>query len=318
MHVQEALRRALDAAISDGRVLYIVLDAAQAEGSHHLLDRWGVPYESLFKGTREESLIEIAPLLIDAANVSEEVRARLFEWAQRLAYECPCVSWLECVDAMPQLAEHLRQFHVVGLSEGQSMLLRWYDTRILPVWFGCLTGAQADAFASGISRWEYVDRVGGVCELALEAGLSGVPTESAFGEPLIVLNDTQYGMLVDASDLDVMLGHLRRIIPDEIKQVPQRTLALFVSKHQQGARSAGLDDIDRQTQYVLLALYTSGKGVDVPEFKAFLKSPPPNIKEFSKAMQGLSDAVWEAGPPLWKSGPQATIEPLVQLTRPNA
>jgi len=299
MHVQDALQAALDSATGAEHTLCLVVDTAAAEGSYATLDRWKVPYHSLFDGTPEESLLEIAPLLIPVNGLDAETRSRVFAWAQKLAYAAPCLSWVE-TDAPPaSLAEHLRRFHVVGLSEGQSLLMRWYDTRILPVWLACMTAAQAQAFTAHVSSWGYVDRLGEVSAAAIERPPADFPTTPPYGEPLVTLTDAQYGMLIDATELDVLLKHLRQIIRDELKRVPVRTLTQFVSKYQQAAISAGLDDIDRQAQYLVVALYTSGKGVEHPAFSTLMTSPAPALDELAKGIQDLPEEVWDAGPPLW-------------------
>lgn len=226
-------------------------------------------------------------------------RSRVFAWAQGLAYAAPCLSWIE-TDATPvALAEHLRRFHVVGLSEGQSLLMRWYDTRIFPVWLACLTTEQAQAFTAHVMSWAYVDRFGETSAALLEHPLGDFPPVPPYGEPLVTLTDTQYGMLIDATELDVLLKHLRHIIRDELKRVPTRTLTQFVSKYQQAAIAVGLDDTDRQAQYLMVALYTSGKGVEHPAFSALMKSPVLALDELAKGIQDLSDEVWDAGPALW-------------------
>lgn len=305
MHIQEALRVALEAANANGRQLILLVDTAHAENSHLKFDQWKIPYSSLFQGTPEASLIEIAPLLM-AVNELDEVRINnLFVWAQSTGYASPAVSWFETDVGFPEIADHLRLFHTVGLSEGQTMLMRWYDTRILPVWFACLTALQAEAFSAGISSWHYVDRTGGVSTLPVSDQAKPFPFAPKFGEPVITLTDRQYGLLVDAADLDVLLCHLRRIIPDEIQRVPAVKLNHFVAHYQQEAISAGLGDIDWQAQYVLLALYTNGKGVEHPQLKAFMKNAPETLDAFSDGLQALPDEVWEAGMPLWDSGTMA-------------
>ncbi|MEG0879684.1 MAG: hypothetical protein RSH52_00200 [Janthinobacterium sp.] len=70
---------------------------------------------------------------------------------------------------------------------------------------------------------------------------------------------------------------------------------------QQRALGAGIDDLDRQTQYLLLALYTSGKAMEPPLFIAFMKNPPASFNAFYDALQALPESVWEAGPPLWEA-----------------
>lgn len=316
MHVVENLRSALINSQTKRRQLCLLVDTAQAEKSHLKLNRWRIPYISLFDHTPEESLLEIAPLLVPTGQLNTQQLDTLFEWAQELAFGAPCISWFETDADVNKIAEHFRLFHIVGLTEGQTMLMRWYDTRILPVWLACLTLQQANAFAAGTRAWQYVDRTGAVVSLPVDERDRAFPGAPPFGQPLVTLTDAQYGLLVDAADLDILLNHLRRIIPDELRRVPSHRLSMFVSHYQQKAISAGLTDIDRQTQYVLLALYTSGKGVEHPKFKAFLKTPSKDLNKFVEEMQALPDDVWNAGHPLWTdstasnafAGPESGLE----------
>lgn len=103
------------------------------------------------------------------------------------------------------------------------------------------------------------------------------------------------------ADIANLVSHLRRVITDETNDTPPRVLNAFVAKYQQRALDAGIDDLDRQTQYVLLALYTSGKAMEQPLFIAFMKNPPASLDAFYDALQALPKTVWEAGPPLWES-----------------
>lgn len=299
MNIMGALQAALDSAARAGHELCLVIDTAGAENSHAMLDMWQVEYLSLFDGTPEESLLEIAPLLVPVNKLDDALRKRLFEWAQKLAYTQPCLSWIETSAAPNELAEHLRRYHVVGLSDNQALLLRWYDTRILPVWFSCLTPEEAASFTARSFGWSYVDRMGDVSAMTLAQQPSAFPSAPPFGRPLITLTDAQYGMLVDATELDVLLKHMRQVIRDELKRVPERELTRFVSTHQQAAISKGLDDIDRQAQFLTIALYTSGKGVEHPAFEALMTQPAPTLDDLAKGIQELPEEVLETGPPLW-------------------
>jgi hypothetical protein len=103
------------------------------------------------------------------------------------------------------------------------------------------------------------------------------------------------------ADTANLVSHLRRVITDETNDTPLRVLNAFVAKYQQRALDAGIDDLDRQTQYVLLALYTSGKAMEQPLFIEFMKNPPASLDAFYDALQALPKTVWEAGPPLWEA-----------------
>ncbi len=304
--VVDALQRALASATDDERRLYLVIDGAQAEGSNTILDRKGVRYLSLFDETPEASLPEIAPLLVSVHDVPPSLRPELFDWAQDFAFGAPAISWITSEFEPQRLADHLRRFHVVGLSEGQSMLLRWYDTRILPILLGCLTPAQHAAFAAGTFRWDAVDRSGAIVTLVDNPTPTAKPEMPRFGARQLTLDDRQYALLVDASALDGLLRQLRRVIPDELKRVPQKQLTAFVNHCLEMALAAGLNDLDRQTQFTVLGLYTSGRAYEQPEFKRFMAKPPESLDDFYKGIQALSDDVWNAGPPLWESTPATT------------
>ncbi len=103
------------------------------------------------------------------------------------------------------------------------------------------------------------------------------------------------------ADTANLVSHLRRVITDETNDTPPRVLNAFVAKYQQRALDAGIDDLDRQTQYVLLALYTFGKAMEQPLFIAFMKNPPASLDAFYDALQALPKTVWKAGPPLWEA-----------------
>jgi len=101
-------------------------------------------------------------------------------------------------------------------------------------------------------------------------------------------------------DAKELLEFLRDAIPIELKQVPESTLVPFVAKYQKAAMDAGLISEGDQTQYLIVALYTSGKGIEHPAFKAYLKSyllKPPG-SGFSPA-QNVPEEVWHTGPSLW-------------------
>ncbi|UIN21229.1 DUF4123 domain-containing protein [Herbaspirillum frisingense] len=279
---------------------YLLLDGAQAEGSHLALQAMRVPYASLFEGKREEVLPEIAPLLVALSGLDMQRRERLVSWILPLAFSVPCLSWYESPLPLPALAAHLRNFHQVGLSDGQAMMMRWYDTRILPIWLQALDPEQARLFTGSMLSISYIDRFG-EAKTIHRGDQSGPPSAPLpLDQPLVTLDDRQFGLLVDAGDLDALVNHLKFVIPDETRKVGPRTLLDFVATYQREAMGAGLDDLDRQSQYVLLALYTSGAGVAHDAVRALMQDPPATLDAYAEALQALPGEVWEAGPPLWE------------------
>jgi hypothetical protein len=290
-----------EAATKRGRYPFLLIDTAFAENAHAQLIRWKVPFWSLFAGTTEEPMLEIAPLLVPLRGVDPVMLGRVCEWSMAMALKCPMLSWLESSQEGNKLSAHLINFHKVGVPDGQTMLMRWYDTRILPVWMGCLRIEQQRQFTAALFSLHYINRFGDIVELFCSETAGQICEAPQFGAPLVALDLTQYGILVDAGDLDTMISHLRRVIKDEMARLPPRLAYEFISLYLQRAVDAGVTDLDRQTQYVLLALYTSGRATDEAACVELMNNPPQSLQEFCKAMEALPQMVWAAGKPLWEA-----------------
>lgn len=279
---------------------YAVIDGAQRPHFHERLERLGATYCSLFDGQAEESLKEIAPLLVEYAE--HDVNPGLSKEIERLGALKPAVSVLGSDLGLHELARHFRDFHLVKVPEqgGRDMLLRWYDTRILPAWSDLLTALQQAAFFKGIRQWRYFDRFGDMQELALP--VSSPDTLPAL--PPLRLDQEQYAHLLDACEPDVAIAQLRRVIPDEVRRVPARTLYPFVSAHLDDSRAHGVQQLDDHVQYLLLALYTSGGFGRHPAVAERLARPCDQWPQpFSEWVAALPENVWESGSPLWESPP---------------
>ena len=98
MHVQQALTRSLAEARKRQAQMLLLLDTAAAENSHLTLDRWQIPYWSLFEGTPEERLLEIAPLLIAVSDLEDWAAGLQDSQPQHAAFACSVVELAERAD----------------------------------------------------------------------------------------------------------------------------------------------------------------------------------------------------------------------------
>ncbi|EJN07161.1 DUF4123 domain-containing protein [Herbaspirillum sp. YR522] len=286
---------------ADDRHRYALLDSAQAEDSHLQLDRWRIRYASLFDGKREESVKEIAPLLIDLKTIRADLRERVLDWLWQLGTDQPCLSWMDSRLPLGPLAQHLKLFHTVGLSDHQTMMLRWYDTRILPMWLECLKPGQHRQFSGVLLSLHCLDRSGTrVTFFEREQPQAPSPAEPALGRPLLQLDDIQFARLMDASHLDMLLHHLQRFVASELDTVPRARLMGFLDGQLKALQAAGIDDADRQVQCLLLALFTSGAGMKHAALEALLRSPPQSPDAFMAAVQALPEEIYKMGVPLWE------------------
>ncbi|MDY0955813.1 DUF4123 domain-containing protein [Stenotrophomonas rhizophila] len=277
---------------------YAIIDSSQRPHFHERLTRWGVRYRSLFDGHAESSLTDIAPLLVEYPESDPNLRLEA-EIAQ-LAAAKPAVSlWWSALE--PELlARHFHAFHLIKVPEkgGREMLLRWYDTRVLPELLRVLTPAQRFAFLSGVERLEYYDRFGDSQSWLLpELEAKELPALTP-----LQLSDAQYAALLDACEPDVAIAQLRRVIPDEMRRLPYRALHPFVMHHMKETVAHGVDQVDDHVQYLLLALYTSGGCRAHPAVEARLsRSGNDHAVAFADWVTDLPDDVWSTGAPLWET-----------------
>lgn len=287
---------------------YAVIDSAQRPHFHARLERLGARYRSLFEGTAEAGLLDIAPLLVawpEAAHTALDTEIG------QMGAQKPGVSLLWSALELDELARQLRAFHLARVPEkgGREMLLRWYDTRILPALLDLLRPDQRAALLENVQRLQYFDRFGELQQWPLdatsEAGLPALPP--------LRLDEQQYARLLDACEPDVAIAQLRRVIPDEMKKVPYRSLYPFIVDHLQDTMTHGVDQVDDHVQYLLLALYTSGACRAHPAVQARLAQHAGTCEvPFADWALALPEDIWLTGVPLWDAtrvASQAVAEP---------
>ncbi|QRN55030.1 DUF4123 domain-containing protein [Dyella caseinilytica] len=288
---------------------YLLLDSSQQMRFFNRLEHWGMPYESLFQGHTEESLPELAPLLIDITRHNDDSQ-RLHDEIIRIGQKKPCLSKLAASAPLMTMAEHLRQFHLVHMPNGRTMLMRWYDTRILPVWLDILSPDQRAFFTQHIVQWSSIDRFG--VEQQHSITLSGGVTPQTITAPL-QLDVAQAQTLLAANEPDTLIFELRRTLREEIKRVPYSVLHPFIAEQCRLARKHALYEKNDQVQFMMLALHTSGHFVDHPLAMERLASPSSvHAQSFANWCDALPESVWNTGEPLWQS-----TEVLNKSTQPN-
>lgn len=275
---------------------YVLIDSAQRPGFNQRLERLRVPYRSLFEGHPERNLPEIAPLLLPYPHGDGQDESAARHMIDKLAADKPAVSHIQCDLGLAALAAHLRGFHLVGIPGRREMIVRWYDTRVLPAWLEVLDPGQRAAFLTGVASWRYYDRFGDAKDVQLVPGDStGVDVPRPF-----VLAESQYAALLKSSEADAVIARLDGIIRDELRRVDPRSLCMFIQAQLQVARSHGLSTTKDFTRFVLMALFTSGRFVEHPYIIARLETGVPDGLPFAEWVETIPEDVFETGAPLWK------------------
>ncbi len=272
---------------------YLLLDTAQCLYFHKKLDKLGVRYESLFEGHPEAHFLELAPLLFEL-NRQEPAHQRLLKETESIGSHNPALSIIDSSADLATLARHLRHFHLVGLPNSRQLLLRWYDTRILPTWLKVMTPHQQSGFMQNVNQWQYWDRYGELKNLYWDKSVHPISPPYHIGED-------QHQYLLNESQTDSVIAQMRRIIPQQIRKISYKTIHPFLEQHIKSARQLGINSIDDLVQYGLLAIYTSGHFIEHKAIAQELRRERfDNGNSFTDWALNLPDEIWSYGSPLWQ------------------
>ncbi|MDP9911475.1 hypothetical protein J2W27_003599 [Variovorax boronicumulans] len=155
---------------------------------------------SCYRSLDIEPLGDVAPRLfaLDGHPSSDlDILKRLL----RHCSERPMLSVLAADATMSELLDQWQPHHWVYTADGQKLLLRFADTRVLPMLPSVLNPDQWAALTSSVRSWFYIDRTGqpSIC------ALTDADTTPAFQ---IELDARQLGTLVDRSEADTLLDYL--------------------------------------------------------------------------------------------------------------
>jgi hypothetical protein len=150
----------------------------------------------------------------------------------------------------------------------------------------------------GVTAWTYFDRFGNQRQLSIPTTRDECPPVASPFE----LTEEQSSELFVASEPDVLIAELRKVIPNDIRRVPYAVLHPFVSDQMHAAGRHGLIDSGDLTQYLLLAVFTSGCFVEHETAVTRLAATAQaHTQTFADWVAALPDSIWATGAPLWAS-----------------
>lgn len=132
--------------------LFVLLDCAQLSNEEReafqSLDSSACV--GLFKGTPDEGLKEVEPLLLDPLNLPP---LHGMSWLIQNEKTTPMVVWLTSEASIDQLAQHLRSLSSADLPSARNALLRFYDPRVLHKLMQVMTPDQKALFFTDAQQW---------------------------------------------------------------------------------------------------------------------------------------------------------------------
>jgi hypothetical protein len=264
-------------------LLYALVDHGGAPGllaelARHAPLRW----QSMFEGTREESALEVAPILIHLGpwtTTPWPTATALTSWLDRSCKTSNAVIWLRSTWSFDAMSRALRNRLDAQLPDKMPVMLRYFDTRVLASLHQVLLPDQAAAFMGLAEQWTWLDRSGNVSSSCTrhynEDGLI----------PPLRLSAAQEAALIDAAEPDAVIQLMRQVAPELCARQTPAQLHAVVSDSLSAARGYRIEAALQQALFCLTAV-EHGAGFHAQAgWKARLELAARDGTEFSTLLQ---------------------------------
>lgn len=244
---------------------------------------------SLYSGTELDELSDISPILIP---LSQDA-AVCNRWATtllQLADGVPMLSFLASSLEPHALAMHFSSFLKAETEDRQRFLLRFADTRILPVLIDILDSSPCDILLHPIAHWWSIDRMGKLQILPLPKASSikkSIPPLAA-----LPLTDQQFAALIDAAEADAIIEQLLLIVPEQCATFEPGNLHLFIAQQLEFANRFGIESTPDRIAYCIGAFNSRGKLHENPHALALFNDRRWQPGDLSSALADLPEECW--------------------------
>lgn len=252
MSTHTVIEQALAAAVATTpqERLYVVADLAMRPDALQTITGARRPASArcLMSPAAGAGVDDVAPWLVELGWTDELPHSRLHA-SVSIAVDVPALSWIVSPLSAVELAARLVRRLDVELQGGQTMLLRWYDPRILPELHAVLHDEQRSAFEAVGSRWCWVERGSDLRVLELY----GAPPQDPMAATL-QLDQTQEDRLIWVSEREQFIAELSQHMPDAFHVRPPRQRAAWVEQWMRQSLQSGLAAHADQLLLMCLAL----------------------------------------------------------------
>jgi hypothetical protein len=161
----------------------------------------------------------------------------------------PMLSFIGSAVSAADLNTNFQHYASAATQDGESYMLRFADTRILPAIAAHLHPASWRGISQSIRAWHYIDRNGAVDEVAV----SGDEAQATVPPAPFALSDAEFAALVGAGEPDAVIHALERSNPELL---PEQDHALFYDQVAAACRFASTHRIDAFPDIVAIVTYT--------------------------------------------------------------
>lgn len=192
--------------------LFATVDLASAPNALRQLGNLGAHVGCLLDGALVEDGESVAPWLIA---LDRPGQPDLLERTVDIAMRAPAVTWIASDLPARELLQRLQSRVDVALRQGDSLLLRYYDPRLLGELLGCLKAKQREHFLAVGQRWMVLDR-----DFTCHSFECTASTENDPLVELLQLDDNQEALMVEISEASRALVLVEEVTPGALAAVP--------------------------------------------------------------------------------------------------
>lgn len=273
---------------------YALLDCSAHEHAFRdLTTRFpDLQWRSLFDGTPEARLVSAAPILISALRE----HTALITWLEQLELASPSVSWIASSYPLSTLAPILTRRMQCEINDGQEVVLRFYDPRILLGLPSALTAQQKRYFFAPVSSWIAMEpRRQERYTINIEPATPADISRYAFAPISLTLQQRDQLMYFDKENLyDSIIQHWRDTCPDDIAGIKHNMLREASIAAVARADSYGITDANAKHLFAGLMMTVSPSFDENLIVKRYLsaKDVAP-ADRLSKMISELPSEAWE-------------------------
>lgn len=273
---------------------YALLDCSAHEHAYReLTTRFAdVQWRSLFDGTLEAHLVSAAPILIAASRE----HASLLRWLEQLEQASPSVSWISSIYALRVLAPMLTRRLQCEINDGQKVVLRFYDPRILLGLPSALTAQQKRYFFAPVLSWIAMEpRRQERYAIDIEPARPADMNRYAFTPVSLTLAQRDQLMYFDKENLyDSIIAHWRNTCAEDIAGIKRSMLREAAIAAVARSNSYGIADPAALHLFAGLMMTVSPSFDDNAFVKHYLAAEQlPPAERLSKMISELPNEVWE-------------------------
>ena len=229
--------------------LFVLLDCAQLsnEERRSIQDLDSIVRIGLFKGTVDEGLVEVEPLLLDPLNIKT---SHGLSWLIENEKTTPMLVWLVSNMPISELAGRLRTLLSADLPDARNALLRYYDPRVFNKLMQVLDANQKSEFFNLAQQWWAWHKPSSKRQSYIAPAVKVQPVEKIVLSPLQIqaFNQMDLDDFVQNTKAEMVRNKKDR---QHTKNLSDADVERHVSEHINKAMTFGFESEETVVEYLL-------------------------------------------------------------------